>query len=190
VSYPSEVTTVLVVTLAIIVADLVLRTILRRERPARKEPSQGSPLFRGLRLAVNVGGVVTLFLVASTAMSRLMTNEATLTGDRLIWHVSMAPAFAVAAVVVAMFWAYRNRFAASDRRRGWALPLRKIFFWLSMLIAIPTFVTIIVAMYPVTDTAGQAELIELHRTCGPLLAGTGLLFAYFALMTWIEGSKD
>ena len=80
--------------------------------------------------------------------------------------------------------------SASDWRRGWALPLRKIFFWLSVLIAIPTFVTIIAAMYPITDTAGQAELIELHRTCGPLLAGAGFLFAYFALVTWFEGSKD
>ena len=96
------------VTLAIMIADVVLRTILRRERPVHKEPSQGTLLFRASRLAVNAGGVVALFLVASTAMSRLMTNEATLTGDRLIWHVSMAPAFAVAAVVVAMFWAYRN----------------------------------------------------------------------------------
>lgn len=187
-SYPSEVTTVLVVTLAIIVADVILRLVLRR--PAHREPGQGSPIFRALRLAVNAGGVVALFLVAYTAMSRLMTNDATLTGDRLILHVTMAPAFAVAAVVVALFWAYRNRLQGSDWRRGWALPLRKIFFWFSVLIAIPTFVTIIAAMYPITDTAGQAELIDLHRTCGPLLAGTGLLFAYFALMSWIEGSKD
>lgn len=188
-SYPTEVTTVLVVVLAMVVLDLVARTILRRERPKQKEFPPAAPFFRWLRVAVNVAGVVTLFLVSWTAMSALMANENRLTGDRLISHVTMAPAFAVAAVVVALFWAHRNGFAADDFQSGWALPLRKVFFWLAVALAVPTFVSIIGAMYPITDTEGQETLIRVHRYCGPLLAGAGLLFAYFALVSWRERSQ-
>jgi len=190
VSYSTAVTMVLVATLAIMAADLVLRTILRRERPVSTDRPDGSAWIGWLRVAVNVGGVVALFLVAYTALSGLLTNENGLTGDRLVWHVTMAPPFAVAAVVVALFWAHRNRFTPKDWGRGWALPLRKIFFWISVAIAIPTFLSILAAMYPITDTEGQQNLIRIHRYCGPLLAAGGFLFAYFALVTWWERSGD
>jgi len=190
VSYSSAVTTVLVVTLGIMVADLIARTILRRERPVRSGSPSGSALLRWLRVAINVAGVVALFLVASTALSALLTNEDGLTGDRLIWHVGMAPPFAVAAVLVAVFWAHRNRFSSKDWRSGWALPLRKIFFWIAMVLALPTLVSILAAMYPITDTEGQRDLIRLHRICGPMLASAGFLFAYFALVSWRERSQD
>ena len=187
-SYPTEVTTVIAVAVAIVVVDLVLRLVFRHTLPSGGYRQVGP--FRWLRVAVNVAGVVALFLVASTAMSRLMTNENGLTGERLIWHVTTAPLFAVAAVAVAFFWAYRNRFSASDRGHGWALPLRKIFFWIAVALAIPTFASIIAAMFPLTDTEGQQNLIRIHRYCGPLLAAAGFLFAYFALVTWRERRKD
>jgi len=194
VSYSTAVATVLAVTVGIMAVDLVLRMILRRERTVLRE-HPGATWYRWLRVAINVAGVMALFLVASTALSTLLTNENGLTGDRLIWHVSMAPPFAVAVVVVALFWAYRNRFSAGDwagvtRARGWAVPLRKIFFWISVLLAIPTFVSILAAMYPLTDTEGQQNLIRIHRYCGPLLTAAGFLFAYFALVSWRERSQD
>jgi hypothetical protein len=194
VTYSGAVTTVLVAVLAIMVADVVLRTILRHERPIWTDRPAGSSLLRWLRVAVNVVGLIALFLVASTALSALLTNESGLTGDRLIWHVGTAPGFALAAVAVALFWAHRNRFAADDWRRatsgGWAVALRKLFFWIAVALAVPTFVSILAAMYPLTDTEGQQNLIRIHRYCGPLLAAAGFLFAYFAFMTWRERSQD
>ncbi len=194
-SYATAVTNVLVAALAIIVADLVLRTVLRRDRPMRTDRPAGSAPIRWLRVAVNVVGAVALFFVASTALSALLTNENGLTGDRLIWHVGMAPPFAVAAVVVVVFWAHRNRFSSNDwgrpaKTNGWAVPLRKIFFWIAVALAIPTFVSILAAMYPLTDTEGQQNLIRIHRYCGPLLTAAGFLFAYFALVSWRERSQD
>lgn len=189
-TYESEVTALTVATLAIVVVDLVARMVLRRERPPRKERPAASGLFRAVRVAVNVLGFAALFFVASTALSRLLTNEGVLTGDRLIWHVTMAPPFAVLAVVVAIFWAHRSRFVAGDWSGGWALPLRKIFFWLAVALAVPTFVSIIAAMYPLTDTEGQGNLIRIHRYCGPLLTAAGALFAYFALVSWRERGQD
>ena len=189
-SYATAVTMVLVATVAIVVVDLMLRMIWKREPARRSNAPAASAFVRWLRVAVNVSGVVALFLVASTALSVLLTNENGLTGDRLIWHVSMAPPFAVAAVVVALFWAHRNRFTSDDWGHGWAVPLRKIFFWISVVLAVPTFVSILAAMFPLTDTEGQQNLIRIHRYCGPLLTAAGFLFAYFALVSWRERSQD
>jgi hypothetical protein len=175
--------TLVVVVAAIVLVDIVLRMILRRERPARK-PAAGSIAFRGVRIAVNVLAAVALFLAAYTALHH---DGPALTGDSLIWHVTMAPAFAVMALVVTLFWAHRNHDVGSH---GWALPLRKLFLWLAVALAIVTMVSILVAMFPLTDTEGQQTLIRIHRYCGPLLAAAGFLFGYFALMTWWEGCRD
>jgi hypothetical protein len=177
--------TLVVLVVAIVIVDLVLRMILRRQRPARKHAPRAIA-FRGMRIAVNVLAAAALFLAAYTALH----HEGRLTGDSLIWHVTMAPAFAVMAVAITLFWAHRNEFSGNDWRHSWALPLRKLFFWISVALAIPTMLSILAAMYPLTDTSGQQDLIRFHRNCGPLLAAAGFLFGYFALMTWWEGSRD
>jgi hypothetical protein len=196
------VTILFLAALAIVAADLVLRLVLRAGKPTRAQgaPREGAKsanpsVFRWLRVAVNAIGLVSLFLVASTALSRLLTDERTLTGDRLIWHVGTAPAFALAAVAIVLFWAHRNRFSAADWSRltsagTWAIPLRKLFFWIAVVLAIPTMASILAAMFPLFDTDGQQDLARIHRYCGPLLAAAGLLFAYFALVTWRERSQD
>jgi hypothetical protein len=202
VSYPTAVTMVFLAALAIVVADLVLRLVLRASKPTRAQgaPREGAKsanpsVFRWLRVAVNAIGLVSLFLVASTALSRLLTDEKTLTGDRLMWHVGTAPAFALAAVAIVLFWAHRNRFSAADWSRltsagTWAIPLRKLFFWIAVVLAIPTMASILAAMFPIFGTDGQQDLARIHRYFGPLLAAAGLLFAYFALVTWRERSQD
>jgi len=174
--------TLVVVVAAIVAFDLVLRMVLRRQLPARKH-APGSIAFRGMRVAVNVLGAVALFLAAYTAFHH---DGPALTGDSLIWHVTMAPAFAVMAVMITLLWARRN----NDEGHGWALPLRRFFLWLAVALAIVTMVSILAAMFPLTDTEGQQTLIRIHRFCGPLLAAAGFLFAYFAFMTWREGSRD
>jgi len=185
---------VLLAALAIIVVDLIARLALRRPAPEGVRREAGR--FRWLRVAVNVVGLASLVLVASTAW---VANEGSLTGDRLIWHVGNAPAFAIGAVAVTLCWAHRNQFSASDVTRlgsagAWALPLRKIFFWIAVLLAVPTLVSILAAMFPVFGTEDQQNLLRIHRYCGPLLAAAGLLFAYFAAVTWREtwqeGSPD
>ena len=118
-----------------------------------------------------------------------------MTGDALITHVTTAPPFAVLAVIVALFWAYRNRFSAGDGSRlaslGYhAAPLRKLFFWIAVAFAVPTLLSVLAAMFPLFDSDAQSGLIAIHRYCALFLAGAGLLFAYFALVAWREGSKD
>ena len=184
------ITRMLLIVVAVIAVDLIVRLV--RRRPVLEGARRDAGRFRWLRAAINVIGFASLVIVASTAW---VTDEGSLTGDRLIWHVGSGPAFAIAAVAITLCWAERNRFSASDANRlgsagAWAAPLRKFFFWLAVLVAVPTLVSILAAMFPYFGTEDQQNLLRIHRYCGSLLAGAGLLFAYFALVTWREGSSD
>jgi hypothetical protein len=187
-TYSSAVTTVFFIALAIIVLDVVLRLVFRRER---RTGYRASGLFRWLRVAVNAAGLAALVAAAITGLSPALEKNGEMTGDALITHVTVAPPFAIMAVIVALFWAHRNRFSGSDWSAGYhAVTLRKFFFWAAVAFAVPTLVSILAAMFPLADTEGQSTLVRIHRYCGLFLAGSGLLFAYFALMAWWEGSKD
>jgi hypothetical protein len=129
-----------------------------------------------LWMAVNGVGLATFLLVVYTAYFH---KEDPLSGDALLWHVTVAPAFALAAIAVTFFWAHRSALAG-----GWMVVLRDVFFWSAVALAIPTFGSILAAMFPLAGTEGQQELIAIHRLCGQLLSGAGLLFAGFALFLW------
>jgi hypothetical protein len=194
--YRTAVMVVFLSTLGIIAADLFLIRIPRHWKgQADAEPPAGSGLFRWLRVVVNTMGFLGLAAVAATGFSALLVKGDEMTGDLLIWHVASAPAFALAAVGITLFWAHRNRFAAADWNRltsagAWAVPLRKLFFWLGVALTVPTIVSIVAAMFPLFGTDDQQEMFFIHRCCAPLLAASGLLFAYFALVTWRERSLD
>ena len=131
-----------------------------------------------LRVAVNAVALITLVLVSYTAFFH---DGDSLTGDQLMRHVTFAPAFALAAVAVALFWAHGSSF--SDKG-GWVILLRNLFFWIAVALAIPTFISILAAMFPLAGTEGQRELTDIHELCGKLLAGAGFLFAGCALANW------
>ena len=194
-SYPAAVMMVFLAALAIVALDVVLRPVLRRTNAGAGDRPAGSSLIGWLRVAVNVAGFGCLAAAVVTGLSPALQNNGAMTGDALITHVSVAPPFAIAAVIVAVFWANRNRFSAADWSRlisagGWAAPLRKLFFWISVVLAIPTLVSILAAMFPIFGTDDQQTLVQIHRYCALFLAGSGFLFAYFALMAWREGSQD
>jgi hypothetical protein len=200
--YRTAVTTVFLATLAIILADLAVRLLRRRNpSPAQRAPGEEavspspSTLLRFLRVAVNTVALLALAAVASTGFSALLPKENVMTGDRLIWHVAFAPAFAIAAVAITLFWAHQNRFAAADGGRltsayTWAIPLRKFFFWSAVVLSVPTLLSILAAMFPLFGTDDQEDLFRIHRYCAPLLAAAAILFTYFALVSWRERSRD
>ena len=192
-TFSSAVTAVTVAVVAIVAVDLVLRLALGRARGA--EPQAQTGIGRWLRMAVNAAGFAALAAAAITGLSPALAGNGAISGSALLTHVTTAPPFAVMAVVVALLWAHRNRFTAGDGGRvlsaGYrAAPLRKLFFWIAVAFAVPAMASIVAAMFPLFDIAGQASLIRIHRYCGLLLAGSAILFTYFALMAWREGSKD
>jgi len=192
-TYASAVTAVSLVVLAIVAVDIVVRVVFRGTKATF--PGKQAGLARLLRVAVNVAGFVAFAAAAVTGFSPALSGNGQMSGDALITHVTMAPPFAILAVIVGLLWAHRNRFSAGDWGRlasgGYhSAPLRKFFFWMAVALAIPTLVSILAAMFPLFDTEGQQNLIRIHRYCGLYLAGSAVLFAYFALMAWREGSKD
>jgi hypothetical protein len=193
--YRTAVVAVFLAALAVMAADLVVIRIPRRRKRPGGDPRAGSGPLGWLRVLVNTVGLASLAAAAATGFSALLTKDNEMTGDRLIWHVGSAPAFALAAVAITLFWAHRNRFAAADWSRlacadTWAVPLRKFFFWVAVALSVPTMVSILAAMFPLFGADGQQNLFRIHRCCAPLLAAAGLLFAYFALVTWRERSLD
>ena len=181
---------------AIVIAlDLIVRVILSASTSRSPQPAPQSRDREGavsyLRILVNAAAFLALIAAAATSLNW----QPALTGDRLMWHVTAAPAFALSGIVLVLFWAHRNRFAQADGVRltspaSWAVPLRKFFFWLAVVLAIPALLAILAAMFPLVGTDDQKELIELHRYCAQLTASAGLLFAYFALVTWRDRSAD
>lgn len=191
--YPTTVSIVFFVALAAIAADIVLRFVFRRTKTADAGAQGG--LVAWLRIAVNLAGLAALAAAVYTGIPPALEKSGQLTGDALIDHVTVAPPFAILAVVVTLFWAHRNRFSDGDGGRlispgAHSAPLRKLFFWLAVFFAVPTLLSILAAMFPLFDAEGQQELFAIHRYCALFLAGSGFLFAYFSLMAWREGSPD
>ena len=181
--YRTAVLWIFLLVLAIAGVDLAIRIVRRRPRV----PRMGQGAGRYLRAAINLGAFAALVAISLTGFSPVFSHDNEMSGDRLIWHVTMAPAFALAAVAITLIWAHKNRFAPGD---PWPVFARKFFFWCAVALAVPAMLSILAAMFPLFGTDDQEELFRIHRYCAPLLAGAGLLFAWFALVTWREGRKE
>jgi hypothetical protein len=159
---------------------------------ARKQPGEargpGSRLFQWSRVAVNAAGLAGFIAIAATGFYSYAAAGA-MAGYRLMVHVAAAPVFVAAAVAVVLFWAHRNRFAASHRESS-AVRLRKFFFWVAAAVLAPTVVSILLAMYPLAGPHQQEYLFQVHRSCALVFASSAILFAGFALAAWREGSTD
>ena len=182
--------------LAVIALDAAFR-ILRRQERLPKVPKTGQRFLTLLRFAVNLAGFACFAAVAGSGFLAVLDRQTTLSGSRLIAHMVAAPVFAVSSVVTALFWTHRNQFTASDwvslhsgshaDESTWTVVLRKLFFWVALAFAVPTLLSVLAAMFPLATPAQQQYLFLIHRACALPLATAGLLFAYFALMSWLEG---
>lgn len=200
--YRTAVIDVFVAVLAIISADAVCRIILYRRNQFRREPRTATRGLGLLRVWVNILAFACFAAVAATGFLAVLTEQKTLSGYQLMTHLVVAPLFAIACTFIALFWTHRSQFTATDwsrlrRRSGppetrgaWAVLLRKIFFWSALALSVPTMVSILVAMFPLPTPAQQQYLFLIHRCCALPLAGVGLLFAYFALVSWRARAQD
>jgi len=159
-----------------------------------RAPQPGGPagpasrLLHWSRLAVNVAGLVCFGAIAVTGFYSYLATGA-MTGYRLMVHVAAAPVFVVAAAAVAVFWANRSRFTGASRETR-AVLLRKFFFWVAAAALVPTVVSILLAMYPLSGPHQQQYLFQVHRSCAVVFAAAASLFAGFALAAWREGSPE
>jgi hypothetical protein len=155
----------------------------RRAREADEGPQPTSRFFRWSRVAVNVAGLVSFAAIAVTGFYSFFLKDAALTGYRLMMHVAAAPVFMVASAAVALLWAHRNRFTAASGDTLIVL-LRKFFFWAAAALFLPTVVSILLAMYPLSGPNQQQYLFLVHRWCAMAFAAAASLFGLFALLAW------
>jgi hypothetical protein len=202
--YREAVKTILMATAVLVLLDLVVVRLLLRHRTPAIGSRRLSPGSRATRVAVNLFGVVSLAALVWTGFYPLLTDGRTLTGYRLMAHVGAAPPFAVAAVLVAVFWAHRNRLTGADWNRlrrpvgaadpatanPYAVLFRKLLFWIALGLAVPAALSTTLAMFPMFSPVRQEDLLLIHRVSVLPLAAAGALCAYFSVVNWIAGYAD
>ena len=172
----------------IIVADLIARAVFRRPKlRVASTVRVGSGWLRDFRVGVNLVGIVCFAAAAMSGLLGVFQQQGALTGYSLLVHIAAAGGFALVSIVVALFWADRNRFPS---RSSFHVVLRTIFFWLALALTVPTIFSVILAMFPLLTPAQQQFLFLLHRSCALALSGAGLLFIWFALMSWRERAPE
>ena len=126
-----------------------------------------------------------------------------ITGYLVMVHATFAPIFAVCLAVLAVMWARRWRFTGGDwpwfeRIVRWATLTnnpsgdtyhkssdlgRKISFWLTIFLALPLILSIVLSMFPLFGTHWQEILLGMHRYTALVFAMVAILHTYFIIRT-------
>jgi hypothetical protein len=170
--------------------------------PALQGLSTAAGTGRWRRLPIGFFGVAAAAVSIWSGFPALLSGER-LTGYSLVLHVGVAPVFAVAAVLVALFWAHRNSFGPADWKRvrrpfrrqpaDAATPrlvvLRKVFFWLAVVAVIPTVISATLALFPLLASVYQETLFLVHRYSVTALVAAIVPLTLLALVTWVRRSR-
>ncbi len=133
-------------------------------------------LLKSLRIISYQLMLISFALLALTAFLPILFLGGHLSGFPLILHVTVAPVFCVTLALTAVFWAHSQRLFSSDwpnlknkivqricSLEDGIASWQKIYFWLFLLVSIPAILSIVLGMYPLFGTEGQATLIVIHR---------------------------
>jgi hypothetical protein len=144
-----------------------------------------------------------LFLIlALTGFPPVLLFGSHLSGLLLVIHVTVAPLFALALSALAFLWADRLRFDESDWRvveralRREPHPkdvlLRfafKLGFWIVLTLSLPLMLSIILGLFPLFGTDGEALLIRFHGYSALLLMIAALAEIYL-IIAYIEHETE
>lgn len=133
-------------------------------------------------------------LLALTGFSPVLFLGDHLSGVLLIIHVTIAPLFALSLSALALLWAHRLRFDEGDWRFVLGLGKRrspgkemlvglalKVGFWLVLFISLPLMLTVILGLFPLFGTEGEALLIKGHGASALLLMLVALAEMYLTI---------
>lgn len=119
-------------------------------------------------------------------------------GLALLFHLTVAPVFAISLAALAILWAHRHRFDANDllQWRRWRERLdsseceaprypnvwQKVTFWLIISSSVPLLLSVVIGMTSWFGTEGQEYLLLLHGYAALVLVAAtvihiGLLMA-------------
>ncbi len=162
-----------------------------------------------LRKLVYLLALLCFLILAITGFYPVLVLREPIYGYWLILHATFAPVFAICLASLAVMWAGNCCFNKGDwlwlqrvlgresvnkadvkkscpeQSRGNEL-LRKICFWLIMLLALPAILSIVLSMFPLFGTHGQEFLLQLHRYSALLLALSVIVHTYLTIRTQME----
>jgi len=135
-----------------------------------------------------------VLVLAITGFLPVIIFGAAVSNFALMLHLLLAPLFAIGLTALALFWAQRHRFNTNDwaslqqwfRDKKSVSPenpnvWQKLFFWLSLLLAVPVIISTVLMMYPFYGTSGQESLLRWHGYAGLLLLAVVVWHTYFVL---------
>jgi len=124
-------------------------------------------------------------------------------GYLLMIHVTAGGVFAFCLVLLAFGFAQSHRFVEADwpwltglvrreAQRPKLLPgscdlVRKICFWLLLILALPLMLSVVSSMFPLSGTAGQVLLADIHRYSTLAFAAVAVIHTY--LVTGVPKSR-
>jgi len=136
-----------------------------------------------LRMLVYLAALLCLVVLAVTGFYPVLIRGEHISGYLVMVHATFAPVFAICLAVMAVMWASNGRFSRGDwpwfdrlvqratlvqsaggERAGRSGLWRKIFFWLTIFLALPLGLSIVLSMFPLFGTHGQELLLGLHRS--------------------------
>jgi len=162
-----------------------------------------------LRKLVYLLALLCFLILAITSFYPVLVLKEPIHGYWLILHATFAPVFTICLAILAVMWAGNCCFNKNDwpwlqralgreavnnsvvkkscpeRSRGNKL-LRKICFWLIILLALPVILSIVLSMFPLFGTEGQEFLLDTHRYCALLLALVVIVHTYLIIRTQME----
>jgi hypothetical protein len=135
-----------------------------------------------------------LVLVASAFIPVVVLGDHP-SGVLLVIHVTVAPFFALSLCLTTLLWAERMRLGRADweaakkilrwrsqARGDLSATIRRLGFWIVLLVSLPLLLSIILGMFPLFGTDGEEFLISLHGYSGLVLLSTALVITYAGMM--------
>ena len=136
-----------------------------------------------------------LILVVTGFYPAIVLGEE-LSGYLSVLHITAGGVFAACLALLALMWAHQRRFNENDwpwlvnlvrhDARGMFLPersglLRKICFWLIVILALPVMLSIVLSMFPLFGTAGQHFFVTTHRYSALVFALVAIVHIYLLI---------
>jgi hypothetical protein len=163
--------------------------LLHRRIRATREGGRGgkSGRLENVRRIVTIVSSALLFCLAVTGFLPVLLLGSHVSGVLLVIHVTIAPVFGISLSALALLWAHRLRFDEADWRILEGVGRRKspgkdalvrialkVGFWSALLLSLPLMLTVILGLFPLYGTDGEALLIRLHGYSALLLMITAL----------------
>jgi cytochrome b subunit of formate dehydrogenase len=152
-----------------------------------------------LRKLVYLLALLCFLILAVTAFYPVLVLKEPIHGYWLILHATFAPVFVICLAGLAVMWAGNCCFNKNDwpplqrvlgRESANKVDanelLRKICFWLIILLALPLILSIILSMFQLFGTYWQELLLNIHRYVALVFAVVAIVHTYLIIRTQMD----